>query len=69
MLARWNTVMVATPKAQSVLVKRYGRSRLYDTTNQRYVSIEQLREWFAKGIAFIVIDSETGRDITRVLLA
>ncbi len=52
-----------------ILVKRYGRSRLYDTTNQRYVSVEQLRGWAAKRVAFSVIDTETGTDVTRVLLA
>jgi len=55
--------------AQPVLVKQYARSRLYDTTNQRYVSVEQLQGWLAHGVALCIIDSETGSDITRVLLA
>lgn len=53
----------------AILVKRYARSRLYDTLNQRYVSVEQLRGWAAEGVAFSVIDMETGADVTRVLLA
>ena len=60
------------PKAarrEPILVKRYGRSRLYDTARGCYVSVEQLRGWSAQGIAFSVIDSETGADVTRVLLA
>jgi polyhydroxyalkanoate synthesis regulator protein len=61
--------MMTTPKAQPVLVKRYARSRLYDTTNQCYVSMEQLRGWVSAGIAFSVIDSDTGADVTDVLLA
>ena len=61
--------MSTAPKAQPVLVKRYARSRLYDTTNQCYVSVEQLRGWAAGGVAFSVIDTETGADVTRVLLA
>ena len=56
-------------KSQPILVKRYARSRLYDTTNRRYVSIEQLRAWVAAGVAFSVIDAEHGADITRILLA
>jgi polyhydroxyalkanoate synthesis regulator protein len=60
--------MSAAQKVQSVLVKQYARSRLYDTTNQRYVSVEQLRSWTAEGLAFAVIDAETGEDITGVLL-
>jgi polyhydroxyalkanoate synthesis regulator protein len=56
-------------KFQPVLVKRYGRSRLYDTTRQCYVSVEQLRGWASAGVAFSVIDTETGADVTHVLLA
>ena len=51
------------------LVKRYGRSRLYDTQAARYVTVADLRVWASKGIPFTVIDVETGDDITRVLLA
>jgi polyhydroxyalkanoate synthesis regulator protein len=57
------------PKAEPIVVKRYARSRLYDAANQRYDSLEQLRDWAARGIAFIVRDTETGADVTRVLLA
>ena len=48
-----------------ILVKRYARSRLYDAANQRYVSLQQLRDWAEKGVAFIVQDAETGADVTR----
>lgn len=51
------------------LIKQYARSRLYDAANRRYVSLEQLRDWAAKGVAFVVQDMETGADVTRVLLA
>lgn len=54
---------------QSILVKRYARSRLYDATNRRYVSVEQLRAWLAEGVTFSVIDAESGADVTRVLTA
>jgi polyhydroxyalkanoate synthesis regulator protein len=33
------------------------------------VSIEELRAWVAHGVDFLVIDSETGEDVTRILLA
>ena len=56
-------------KSQPILIKRYERSRLYDAANQRYVSVEQLRGWAADGVAFVVLDTETGADVTRVLLA
>jgi polyhydroxyalkanoate synthesis regulator protein len=32
-------------------------------------SLEELRDWAADGIDFVVIDSETGDDVTRILLA
>jgi polyhydroxyalkanoate synthesis regulator protein len=32
-------------------------------------SLEDLRDWAALGVDFVVIDSETGEDVTRVVLA
>ena len=61
--------MPAAQKSQTILIKRYERSRLYDAAKQRYVSVEQLRGWAADGVAFVVLDAETGADVTRVLLA
>jgi polyhydroxyalkanoate synthesis regulator protein len=61
--------MRAVSKRRPTLVKRYGGNRLYDTTNRRYVSVDQLREWAAKGMAFSVVEAESGKDITRMLLA
>lgn len=60
--------MPAARKLEPILVKRYARSRLYDTTNGRYVSVEQLRGWTVDHVAFAVIDSQTGADITRAML-
>jgi polyhydroxyalkanoate synthesis regulator protein len=51
------------------LVKRYARTRLYDTENAQYVTLADLRAWQARGLAFTVIDVETNQDITTVLLA
>jgi polyhydroxyalkanoate synthesis regulator protein len=51
-------------KSRSILVKRYARSRLYDATNRRYVSLGQLRPWAPAGLPFSVIDAEDGADIT-----
>ncbi len=61
--------MPDVPEAKRVVVRRYGRSRLYDADQQRYVTIEQLRLWAATGRTVCVTDAETGADITRVLLA
>ena len=59
--------MRQSSKSQSILVKRYARSRLYDTMNRRYVSLGQLRVWAAGGVRFTVVDAEDGADITRSL--
>jgi len=32
-------------------------------------SLEDLRDWVAHGVDFVIIDSETGEDVTRILLA
>jgi len=44
------------------------RAVLYDD-QLNLQSLEDLREWATNGIAFVVIDSETGEDVTRILLA
>jgi polyhydroxyalkanoate synthesis regulator protein len=51
------------------LIKRYARTRLYDTQEARYVTISELREWEVNDLEFVVIDADTGDDITQVLLA
>lgn len=61
--------MSTAHESQPILVKRYARCRLYDTTNRRYVSVEQLHKWATTDVAFSVIDVETEMDIKRVLLA
>jgi polyhydroxyalkanoate synthesis regulator protein len=56
-------------QTEPILIKRYARSRLYDPANQRYVTVPQLREWAIKGLRVLVLDSETGADLTQVLLS
>ncbi len=53
----------------TILIKRYARSRLYDTINRRYVTLDELREWQRLGVSFVVMDVETDANVTRVLLA
>ena len=56
-------------RSRPFLVKRYARSRLYDTTRARYVSVDDLRRWQSDGVAFIVRDADTGEDVTPAVLA
>jgi polyhydroxyalkanoate synthesis repressor PhaR len=60
---------IASPKYLPILVRRYARNRLYDTVARRYLTVDDLRQWIKDGVSFQVQDSETGKDITRVLLA
>jgi polyhydroxyalkanoate synthesis regulator protein len=53
---------------EPILVKRYAGSRLYDTSKARYVTIEELREWRYRQIAFEVREAETGDDASHILL-
>ena len=32
-------------------------------------SLDELREWAARKVNFVVVDSDTGEDITRIMLA
>jgi hypothetical protein len=59
----------AYPGQMPRLVKRYARSRLYDTEAACYVTLTDLQAWVLAKVPFIVIDVETGADVTRVLLA
>ena len=52
-----------------VIIKRCARSRLCDAAHGQYVSVETLRLWQLRGIAFTVLDAEDGADVTRVLMA
>jgi polyhydroxyalkanoate synthesis regulator protein len=54
---------------EPILIKRYAGSRLYDAARTRYVSVEELREWRRRGIAFEVREAKTGEDVSRILLA
>lgn len=52
-----------------VIIRRYARSRLYGAAHGRYVSVDTLRLWRDRGVAFTVLDAENGADIKRVLMA
>lgn len=54
---------------KTILVKRYARDRLYDTVAGCYLTATDLQKWTARRVPFVVVDAETGEDITRILLA
>jgi polyhydroxyalkanoate synthesis regulator protein len=62
-------MMIDVHAAMPVAIRLYGRARLYDPAAGCYRTLAELRQWRASGIAFTVIDAETGEDVTRALLA
>jgi polyhydroxyalkanoate synthesis repressor PhaR len=51
-----------------VIIKKYGNRRLYDTTNSRYVNLDQVAQMLRKGADVQAVDATTGEDITRLVL-
>ena len=49
-------------------IKKYPNRRLYDITESRYVTLEDIRKFVVDGLDFVVIEQSTNRDITRLLL-
>jgi polyhydroxyalkanoate synthesis repressor PhaR len=51
-----------------VLIKRYDKSRLYNTWTGGYITLADLADMVLHGEKFVVKDAHTGEDITRALL-
>jgi polyhydroxyalkanoate synthesis repressor PhaR len=54
--------------AKAVLIKKYENRRLYDTTNSRYVNLDEVAQMLQRGEDVRVVDAATGEDITRLIL-
>lgn len=50
------------------LIRKYVNRRLYDTTQSRYVNLDDLREMIIKGSQVRVVEQATGTDITTPVL-
>lgn len=55
-------------KPGSVIIKKYGNRRLYDTTASRYVNLDDIAAFIREGRDVQVLDAKTGKDLTRVTL-
>jgi polyhydroxyalkanoate synthesis repressor PhaR len=55
-------------KSSTILIKKYGNRRLYDTADSRYVNLEDLAAHIRAGRDVQVVDAKTGQDLTRVVL-
>jgi len=52
----------------SVVIKKYGNRRLYDTGDSRYLTLDELAVKIRGGADVRVIDAQTGEDLTQVTL-
>jgi polyhydroxyalkanoate synthesis repressor PhaR len=55
-------------KPATVLIKKYGNRRLYDTVGSRYVNLDDIARFIREGNDVQVVDAKSGRDLTRVTL-
>ncbi len=51
-----------------VIIKKYSNRRLYDSTNKRYVTLDDIAALIREGNEVKVIDSQSGADISKVIL-
>ncbi|HEY5945337.1 MAG TPA: polyhydroxyalkanoate synthesis regulator DNA-binding domain-containing protein [Kofleriaceae bacterium] len=52
----------------TVLIKKYGNRRLYDTSDSRYVTLDELAGKIRSGSDMRVVDAQTGEDLTQATL-
>jgi polyhydroxyalkanoate synthesis repressor PhaR len=52
----------------TVLIKKYGNRRLYDTQASRYVNLDDIATMIREGKPVQVVDAKTREDLTRVIL-
>lgn len=52
-----------------MVVKKYGNRRLYDTTESRYITLDELAERVRGGETVQVVDAKTSKDLTQQTLA
>ena len=55
-------------KPATVVIKKYGNRRLYDTAGSRYVNLDDIARFVREGKELQVVDAKTGQDLTRVTL-
>jgi polyhydroxyalkanoate synthesis repressor PhaR len=55
-------------KPASVLIRKYGNRRLYDSSSSQYVNLDDIAAFLREGKDVKVVDAKTGQDLTRVTL-
>ena len=54
--------------SQERLIKKYANRRLYDASQSRHITLEDIRKLIVKGEKLKVVEDKTGHDITRHIL-
>ena len=55
-------------KEPTVVIRKYGNRRLYDTAASRYVNLDDIAAFIRQGKEVQILDAKTGSDLTRVTL-
>jgi polyhydroxyalkanoate synthesis repressor PhaR len=55
-------------KPATVVIKKYGNRRLYDTYGSRYVNLDDIAALIRQGKDIQVLDARSGDDLTRLTL-
>ncbi len=55
-------------KPAPVIIKKYGNRRMYDSSNSKYVNLDDIAGFIREGRHVQVVDAKTGQDLTRVTL-
>jgi hypothetical protein len=60
---------VSAPKQAPIVLKWHARSGALWDPDLNLHSGTELLDWFNRGVDFVVLDAETGDDVTRLFLA
>jgi len=55
-------------KPATVVIKKYGNRRLYDSSSSKYVNLDDIAGFIREGKDVQIVDAKTGQDLTRVTL-
>ena len=50
-------------------IKRYANRKLYDTTDKKYITLDQISKLIKGGQKISVVDNQTGKDLTAVTVS
>jgi polyhydroxyalkanoate synthesis repressor PhaR len=57
------------PERQVRVIKRYANRKLYDATESRYVTLQDVEALVQSGVGVRVVDNRSGEDVTQTTLA